>query len=617
MPESWHFVPHRPDTTLRDPIAGAFFASDAVSEPGEALVREGIQNSLDAASDGGAVLVRISLVEDDAPSWEDIIPYVTVAMPHYHAEGNGLLPEYLPTKEGPHRLLVFEDFGTTGLLGDERAPYPSTDGTKNNFYHFFRAEGRTDKQPGERGSWGIGKYAFFRASQTNTVFGLTVSADDRKHLLMGKTILKSHVVGDALFQDGSFGIQDANPPHMVLPIESAESLSRFRAVFRMERQSEPGLSVVVPWPDPEITESTITQATFRNCFYAILSGSLSVMVDSATVQTILNSDNILEEARRWADPETGVPIIELAEWAINGDADAERHALAMPPVGHGWAWDAALFPGNLLRTLANKVRDQEPMALRVPVTIRKRDGNSVATSFDVYMKCDDSTRRLRPTFVRDGIVISDVAAPAMRGVRALIVVDDPPMSEFVGDSENPSHTVWQPQQVKHKYLSGVGNLRFVMRCVSAILTLVSSQDRKPDKRLLSEFFPVPKKPGVRPGGNGVTRRAQLSIGRISGGFSVTAGGSQVNSGDIIEITAAYDVRHGSAFTRYSERDFHFGQPPCAYTCEGANLVAVGGNRMVVETTGPRFRIAVQGFDENRDIRVRAVNRGVLDAHSTN
>src|SRR6266481_1159879 len=44
----WHFRPYAPGEKTRDPIQGEFFATDAIRNPAEALIREGIQNSLDA-----------------------------------------------------------------------------------------------------------------------------------------------------------------------------------------------------------------------------------------------------------------------------------------------------------------------------------------------------------------------------------------------------------------------------------------------------------------------------------------------------------------------------------------------------------------------------------------
>ena len=615
MTANWHFKAHSPGSTIREPIAGAFFASDAVSEPGAALVREGIQNSLDAARDGERTLVRISLVrENEALDWPEINPYFVGAAVHYTADDNGLRRENIPNENTPRTMLIFEDFGTNGLRGDPETPYPPRERRENNFFHFFRAEGLTDKDPGKRGSWGLGKDTFFRASKVNTVFGLTVRDDDRRRLLMGKTVLKSHYVGDGYFQDGYFGIK-ADSSDMVTPIEDSVALDQFCKAFHLERGNDSGLSVVVPWLDPEITETTVIQAVFKNYFYAILSGDLEVMVETSGVKEWLDKDNFLAEARRLADRHGVLPIIELADWAVNDISDADRHRLNMPATRRGWAWERELFGDDLLKILSGKLRDKERIAIRVPVTVRKRDGARPESYFDVYIQSEDSNERTHPMFIRDGILISAVNAPPMRGIRALVIVNDAPLSEFLRQSENPSHTVWQGQQVKDDYTSGVGDLAFVVNSVRRICDLAAAEDKEEDKKLLADIFPMPGR-GRRGGGRLPPQPRHFTIDRIAGGFSVTPGSTPVEAGDRAEIRVAYDVRRGSALSRYRTTDFRLGEASVRYQAEGAEIEEVSDNRMVVRITNPQFRVAVTGFDENRQIYVKVDRTEVIDADTS-
>ena len=62
MAEQWHFIQPKPGDKNREPVPGEFFATDAISNPAEALVREGIQDSLDAGL-GAMVRVRIYVAE--------------------------------------------------------------------------------------------------------------------------------------------------------------------------------------------------------------------------------------------------------------------------------------------------------------------------------------------------------------------------------------------------------------------------------------------------------------------------------------------------------------------------------------------------------------------------
>jgi hypothetical protein len=60
----WIFTPKSPSTRTRDPISGEYFSNEAIDNAGQALVREAIQNSLDARVGSGSVRIR-SLVSGD------------------------------------------------------------------------------------------------------------------------------------------------------------------------------------------------------------------------------------------------------------------------------------------------------------------------------------------------------------------------------------------------------------------------------------------------------------------------------------------------------------------------------------------------------------------------
>jgi hypothetical protein len=63
MTPKWHFNERRPSDRVRDTANDAFFTAESLENLSEALVREGIQNSLDAAerSDGSVRQVRVRI----------------------------------------------------------------------------------------------------------------------------------------------------------------------------------------------------------------------------------------------------------------------------------------------------------------------------------------------------------------------------------------------------------------------------------------------------------------------------------------------------------------------------------------------------------------------------
>ena len=195
MDAKWNFYEQQPTDSIRNPISGEFFSTEAVGEATEALVREGIQNTLDARCrypDGSRspARVRIFLSEEAmALSPTRSRYWFSTLWPHILAQGNGL--RNVPVLESPCNFLSFEDFGTTGLNGDP-GDYCVRENLTNHFLNFFRAEGHSDKGGDDRGSWGVGKTVFPRSSRISAFFGLTVRNSDNRRLLFGRSILKYH-----------------------------------------------------------------------------------------------------------------------------------------------------------------------------------------------------------------------------------------------------------------------------------------------------------------------------------------------------------------------------------------------------------------------------------------
>ena len=626
MLPNWRFKPYSPGDTYRNSTADAFFDSDTVSDPGKALVREGIQNSLDANKihPDRPVFVRISLVnQDTAPSWGDVEKYFAMAWPHYTTERSGLHRGEIPSQQEKCTAIVFEDWDTTGLLGDTEEWREPEEFDGNDFFDSFRAEALTHKTPGDRGSRGVGKATFIQASRVNTLFGLTIRHNEPRRLLMGRSVLRSHRLGGKHHHgDGYFGIPSSVSDGLTSPIEDKDFIDRFIQTFRLERQEESGLSVVVPWPDQDIDEKTIFRAVCENYFYTILNGGLEVLAELPETQLILNRGNLSQEMQKDESLSRLVPVVNLAEWATQGNAENERHVLNLHPDTGTYSWSRSLFPEGLLDMLRETLQHQQRFMVRVPVPVRKRGAAAQESYFDVYITCDDSNYVTAPAFIREDILIADVRPrPSRDGIRGLVVIDDEPLAAFLRQAENPSHTQWQQNRVKKDYIQAPSLVSFVVNSVREICSLASAENREVDKRLLADIFPIPDSGegsngddnGGTNGNGGNGHASDLRINSINGGFSVTPTHHSFQPGDRVEIKVAYARSRGDAFARYMTTDFQVDQEPITLESLGLELTEVVNNRMVAKVTSPKFRIAVTGFDENRDIRVRADKIGGADA----
>lgn len=626
---TWYFRPKQPGEPNREPIHGEFFASDAISDPGRALVREGIQNSLDAGCDDGPVLVRIFL----SGTGKSITSarcgtYFDGAWSHLQAHGVGLIPATVPMPDSPCEFLVFEDFQTSGLEGDPAAAFKARDGARNNFYHFFRAEGQTDKNASHRGSWGVGKTVFLRASRISSVFGYTVRMSDNRALLMGKCVLKSHYVGDDYCQDGYFGTPPSEHQRLVLPVENSTDIDSFVDTFDLQRdRRSPGLSIVVPWPDLDINEHSLVGAVLTDYFQPILAGQLEVIVETPSVQISLDRNSIKNEVAKLDQAVSADlrALIDLAIWARDHAHDNLRTASA-PSFDRAWQWSSNILSDDQATEMRKAFESGDRLAVRMPVHIRHLDGKYEESHFDIYLARDSDDDAGKPVFIREGIIISDVRAPRTRGVRAIVMISDGPLAGFLREAENPSHTDWNHVRLKGKFKHGhKTDLRYVSSSVNELVRALTAVASEEDHLLLSDLFPVPAKPededarssktekpgkskgrGPLAGDPPQPRPKQFRIEKRDGGFSVLRGDNGAPVPEVMEVRVAYDVRRGSALGRYSVADFCLDKPPIVLQPEARNVDVqeIGGNRILARIVAEDFALHVVGFDPRRQLYIR-------------
>jgi len=274
----WHYRTVQPNEKERNPVPGEFFSEQAIAQPSQALVREAIQNSLDAHTSDEPVTVRFYLSgTTKALSADRTKFWFGDAWDHLAAPKNGLSGP--PTKSDACPYLVVEDFGTTGLQGDPSQYQSSEDDRENRIFAFFRAEGVSQKSGQQGGRWGIGKTVFPRSSRISSLVGLTVREDDRAHLMLGTSTLFCHSVnGKRYAPDGFMG--EVGEQGKVLPIEDTRVIQLLERDFTLQRGNEPGLSIVVPYFDPKISVGDIAKAVVSEYFYPILLDRLIVRIHS-------------------------------------------------------------------------------------------------------------------------------------------------------------------------------------------------------------------------------------------------------------------------------------------------------------------------------------------------
>ena len=633
---TWRFVERRPISKQRDPIQGEFFNTESITTQADEVVREAVQNSLDAAADGAdGVRVRI-YVSGDAGALPpfDAACYFEGFWQHAAACGADVT-----LKDEPCSFVVVEDFGTTGLSGDEAAYEEPSPGDKNDFFYFFHAEGKSGKSGADRGRWGVGKYVFPKASHVNSFFALTVRADgpgSSGPLLMGQAVMKNHKTdGKSWEPDGWWAVIDSEGAPV--PAQDSTVIDDFRDAWEVERTDEPGLTVVIPYVNADLNVAELRRSVVRDYFVAILAGKLTVDIATSGHSNLEVTRSTLDEViKTLPNPAERDEVSNnpgLVRWAFSL---APTDVITIQAPTGSPSWQPELIPDDARQKIRLALDADQSVVVRVPVHIVTRtDGASAESFFDVLL-CPDSTRRGRPLFVREGIIVSEVRSRDLPGVRAVVLIQEGAMANLLGDSETPAHTNWsdKTERFRGKYKYGYAWLPFVRQAPGRILNIVPGADDEEDRTLAAEFFSVASDAGEQGdtgeqdeiggsderGGSdargsktppppeppmGSPQKVRVTK-RQGGGFTVrlTEAGAGITQ---VDILTAYDTSRGNPFAKWSRDDFDVNDLNVEIV--GGTLVERDSNRIVARVDNAAvFVLKVAGFDTNRDVRIRTHGR---------
>lgn len=622
----WHFRAMDPGEVQVDPVHDEFFKAQDLAD---ALVRESIQNSLDArvSRSRSPVRVRFRFASGAHALHPDAVrQYFDGLEPHLQAVAK-TIHSVLPRPDEAMPYLLIEDFGTRGLTGDPYVDPELSAGTdeRNDFFYFWRNVGRSNKGEIDRGRWGLGKAVFTVASRIRTIFGITRRADDDRALLLGQSVLKTHILdGERIYPYGFFSRRERHNG-LPLPIEEPILLERFADDFGVDR-AEPGLSVIVPYyRDDELSLDRLTTSILEQYFYPILRGDLVVeVVDGARTQRIA-ADTI---DQLFADSNVA-RLCELTRWSLA--QQDEKHILLAERGTAAPKWDDTVVAAKDLPLLRERFASGERLAFRVPILVKRKRARPASSWFDVYLEHDDSLRKAEHRFIRRGITIPDVRVSSDKPARALIVVDDHNLSTFLGDAENPAHSDWSERadKIRTHYDHGAFTLRFVKNSASFLASLLARPPVGRVRDFLADLFSV-EMPGetmhetaaaripVRSSiggisgdgtGSGAPGGGRVTIARIAGGFTIKSADAAM-IGRPLRGEVAYRVRAGNPFRKHSPFDFDLmSGSEISMQMEGASLRATSFNAFDLVPTSAKFQISMKGFDPRRDLVVRVIDAG--------
>jgi hypothetical protein len=628
----WKFAIRSEAAVQTDPFEEEFFIGPSDNELDDghvaSLVRESVQNAIDARVGSEPVRVTFALHAEKFGKTA-ALAYLAGLEPHLAAL-TPPVPWPSTGKNDSIRWLVYEDFHTTGLCGDPAIvdDPPPGHSQREDFYWFWRNVGRSAKTGEKLGRWGLGKTVFPSSSNINCIIGLTRRSDDERLLLMGQAVLRNHTIRGKRHLPYGLLCDPATHGPTPMPFEGEEAASEVSRAFRLRRNGETGLSLVVPFVRDGITAEAIARSVCIHFFVRILRGELVVeTIDErgGRIEITANSiDDVVRELR-WeiSDGQRRVspPPLELARVALHRIATGAVDATLHPAGASGTAaWNRDILPRAVAEPLAKALSAEDGRILvKVPLVLERAAGDRVETHFHVAI-------RRRPDgkgegwYIRDGMTITAVnrKKPSSGDYEGLLLASDPVISGFLGDAEGPAHVEWSKEEkrLSRNWRTFARRLGFVTNGIVYLADLLRENQPKTAPLALAKVFSVrlpakpegPTSPTVDKPEEIPSRKDWYAIGPKGHGFTIRSVPNvprpPVNN---LRVTFAYDVSSGDPFRIWSPFDFELrlGQAS-TLKLKGTGLKAklLSGNEVLLTDLEEAFSFSVEGFDGARDVVVR-------------
>ena len=422
------------------------------THPYASLVRESIQNSLDAVLDKSEpVVVKFSFMEMqgvDYPEFFELQHHIQGCLDYFPNNHNARVTygEMRKLFEGNkyHDHLGFirvSDYNTKGMTYEDG-------NTDTPFYAFVRSAGVTVKEDSSAGgSFGFGKAAYYLLSPINTIIVSTCTEDYKKYFEGAASLCTHTYKGAKKMAFGYYDDQNGKPI-----TEESDIPAKFR-------RSEPGTDINILGFDMNDTDEAIqemTEAVLRNFWMAIYDGKLVVNIND---DVEIRKDN----------------IEELMEQHFEDTDDTTRKAGYYNPRPY---FDAVRLTGSSGKYLF--FEDELPLLGHVCLFVFKKKGATDKIAFMRALRMLVYAKRTRTNY----------------GMYGVFYCDSEKGNDLLRNMENPAHDEWKSSnwRVNGKTF-GMGRIalqemeNFITECLSSAFSL--KEKKAIDIKGLEEFLYIP------------------------------------------------------------------------------------------------------------------------------
>lgn len=611
----------------RNPVQDEFFNAPDTLTDVSALVREAVQNSLDARLDDSQP-VKVVFTLGHKPKGSGHAEFFSGLQGHLDEVFGA---EKSVTLEDEMNYLLVEDFNTTGLTGSTKVSSVPTGANPADcsYTYFIHIEGEGSKGDGKRGKWGVGKIVFPRLSKAKSFFAYSIrnqqnAPDGLTKVCIGQSILKFHNFNNARVQpDGWFGTFTND---VFEPLD-AERTEKFADFWDLKRTVETGLTILVPYVSDSISSNEIRDALIRQYFVAIIDGTLVCEINTQSGTLKLDKDGLVAEApkiemERAALLDRTAVEMKAAIDVVLANSNSECESQVITIADSIKALTEISLEEDELEQLRKKLNSGNPV--KVIVTLSAPDGNTgslIPDNFQILLQQLDNVRSA-PIYSREGIIVPGTGTRRLAGFTSVVLVSPGPIANVLGLAEGPAHEKWSQDTKKFREIHGSSIkatrlITLVRGLPGKLVDLAVAQSGAFDSRALARWIrlpedshnlgdgerPVKPKPPILP-----AKPNPFEMYPIKGGFVIKRGSAALEAGSLIRVDAAYSRSKGDAFNNWKRADFSL-ESGFTVDYENSKETYKRDNIIQFEITDIDWEVRCTGFSELLDIELRPVVLG--------
>ncbi len=577
--QKWKFFEYRKGEKRRNSSSGKHFTGLDVNE---SLIRELIQNSLDAVDDKNTIVkVLIQFKELEAAK---CIRYFENLKQHYKASYNKdmILDQKI-------KFLILEDFNTTGLNGDK----------KDDFFLKDNIRSGSDNSSG--GSHGIGKIVFYEASQIKTFFAYSVY--ENGDVFQGTCDFETHSIDEKEYrEDGTLELCPNNDKLFIQELFKRTGKQR-------------GLSIAIPLPQ-EVETEKLKNAIIQEYYYPIIGDKLTIeLVTLEREKTKIDGNYILDSRgakNKLASDYSTSPrpdiLIEIGTKYKSGQSNKK------------------LITSDEEEHITSKLKNDKIVSIRFYFSIIQKRSSTVKGYLDFLIVKNIDNKDEKFDFWRENILIKEASSRKNRSSQYIIIVlvngEDNELSSLLRELENPSHTRWDyqklPDEIKSKYQHIPKLVPFITQLPSKIIHQITTSNIDLDSNFFSDLFPDISAVGEKSdqGQNSQNTKPENPDRNISSNPNFIFRENRKNNGFIISLSEkgkqkgilrinikiAYGTNKGNPFRNYDVKDFDLEKNIDVKLTSGKQI-SKQENQLSCQVNNSDFKVSISGFDPDRELKI--------------